>query len=151
VDFFSLRTLNENHELRLTKPHLWGILLVQYPETLQAVLLFETLSIYHFDRVIPRLFPSIAHSCSTLSKTEVIQCNFEGILDSLVAIDCFQWHHLDCYLLGAYLTLHSLNSPHASLTLHWPLSSTLFVVLTLIDSVAPFTILVRHTCLSMDP
>jgi hypothetical protein len=59
VDFFSLRTPNENRLLRLMKPHLWGILSIHYPENLQLVLLFETLSVYRFEQVIPLLFAGI--------------------------------------------------------------------------------------------
>jgi hypothetical protein len=99
----------------LTKAHLWGIFLGYYPETLRAVLVLDTLPIYCFERVIPRLFAGIVHSCSTLSKSDLwgIQCNFEGIVGSLVAINCFQCPLLDWYVLEAYFTLHSLDSPCA--------------------------------------
>jgi hypothetical protein len=71
------------------------------------------------------LFVSIVHSRSTLSQSE-------DILDSLVAIDYFQWHRQGCYPLQAYVVLRSFDSSNTSpLTLYWPSSSTLFVVLTL--------------------
>jgi hypothetical protein len=42
----------------VTRPHHWGKLLDHYTETLQVVLLFETLPLHRFERVIPRLFAS---------------------------------------------------------------------------------------------
>jgi hypothetical protein len=89
------------------KPHRCGRLLVHYIKTFQTVLLFETLLIYHFERIILRLFVGIAHSRSTLSQSE-------GIMGSLISIDSFQWHRLGCYLLEAYIALHSLDLPRAS-------------------------------------
>jgi hypothetical protein len=43
VDFFSLWTPYENHQLHLKQPHCWGRLLLHYLKTYQVVLLFETL------------------------------------------------------------------------------------------------------------
>jgi hypothetical protein len=56
---FSLNS-DRNRQLRLTKPYRWGRLLVHYPETLQVILLFETLLIHHLERAFPRLFARMA-------------------------------------------------------------------------------------------
>jgi hypothetical protein len=75
-------------------------------KTYQAVLLFETLLLHHFERVFPRLLP-VAHFLPTLNQSEVIR-------DSRVAIDRFQWYLLGHYLLDVYLTPHPLDSPYTS-------------------------------------
>jgi hypothetical protein len=69
ADFSSLWTPYENRPLRLTQPHRRGRLLFLCPETYQAVLLFETLPTYHFERVFPRLVASSPFSL-TLSQSE---------------------------------------------------------------------------------
>jgi hypothetical protein len=48
-----------------------GNLSVHYPETLQAVLLLETLPIFRFKRAIPRLFAGMAHFCQPSARVNV--------------------------------------------------------------------------------
>jgi hypothetical protein len=69
MNFSSLWTLYENRQLHFTQPHHWGRLLFHCPKTYQAILLFETLPTYHFERVFPRLFAGSPFS-STLSQSE---------------------------------------------------------------------------------
>jgi hypothetical protein len=60
----------------------------------------------------------------------------ERTSDSCVAIDHLRWPLLACYLLELYLVpIHWIHL--ACLTLRWPSSSTLFVALNLVDSIAP--------------
>jgi hypothetical protein len=53
----------------VTRPHHWGRLSYHYTETLQLVLLFETLPLHHFEQVFPRLFAGNPFS-PTLSQSE---------------------------------------------------------------------------------
>jgi hypothetical protein len=108
VNFFSLWIPNENRQLPFDKSSSLGDIVVHYPETLQAVLLFETLPIYRLEWAVPRLFSGIAHPCSTSSKSEVFNATLKVSFDSLAAINWFQWSLIGWYLLEAYIALHSL-------------------------------------------
>jgi hypothetical protein len=71
----------------------------------------------------------------TLSQSECVLCNLEGTCDGRIAINRFHWPLLGHYLLEVFHLVHCIRLLH--LTLCWPSSSILFVVLTLVVSVMP--------------
>jgi hypothetical protein len=60
-----------NRHLCLMRLHRWGRLSDHYAETLQVLLLFETVSIHRFGRAIPRLFVGMAHVCQPGARVNV--------------------------------------------------------------------------------
>jgi hypothetical protein len=58
--FMLLLTPDEKRQLCLMKPHLWGRLSDHYAETLQVLLLFETLSIHRLEQAFSKLLVGMA-------------------------------------------------------------------------------------------